>query len=179
MLGVRELRVEQPARRDLRRLCGDARTGTFDDVAFAALRLDDLLGVEHGSLVGSHGRTRRQDAADLLRTLADDVAVAGIRRQDESVDQPGIAAVRHLDVGKARIEGQLVAALAVVPELQDDGIDLTFGLDELVALRALQLLAPPFAVQDAAGLEVQGVVEEKRVGIAARRKLGMLAVRMR
>ena len=66
MLCVRELGVQQPARRNLRRLCGDARSGTLDDVALAALRLDDLLGIEDGARVGSDRRPRREDAADLV-----------------------------------------------------------------------------------------------------------------
>ena len=60
-----------------------------------------------------------------------------------------------------------------------DRIDLPFRLDELVALDALQHFAPSFAVEDAAGVEVQRVIEAERVGIAARREVGMLARRRR
>src|SRR5712671_3929351 len=116
MLRVRVPGGEEPTRRNLGRFCGDPAAGTREDVALAALRLDDLLDVEHGALVRSDGRPRRQNAPDLVRTLAGNVAIAGVGCQHESVDDPGIAAVRDFDVGESRIEGQLVASLAVVPE---------------------------------------------------------------
>src|SRR5204862_3164867 len=120
--------------------------GTNEDVALAALRLDDLLDVEHGALVRSDGRPRRQNAPNLVRALAGNVAIAGVGCQHESVDDPGIAAVRDLDVGESRIEGQLVASLAVVPERDGRGIDFVFRLHELVTPGALQHFPASFSV---------------------------------
>ena len=68
-----------------------------------------------------------------------------------------------------------MATLAVALKTDRSRIDFPLRLDEFVALRALQLLAASFSVEYAAGLEVERVVEEKGVGIAPRREVGMLA----
>ncbi len=144
-------------------------------MAEAALGLDDLLGIEHGTLVRGDRWAGGEDAPDLLRALADDVAVAGVGGENESIDEAGVAAVRDLDVRNTRVEGQFVAALAVVLEAERHRVHLVLRFDELVALRALQFLAPSLPVEHSAGLEVKGVIETQRIGIAPRREVGVIA----
>src|ERR1051326_6640875 len=151
-LAVREARVLDPARAQHRRRRGEASVHSLQLVAERALRLDHVLGADDGVLArGARRRPCRQDAPHFLGILAREGAVAGVDAADEAVHDPRIAAVRHLGVRIARVEGEPVAALAVGGEGEWLRIELA-GLvrHEPMAAGALQHRALPLAVEDVA-----------------------------
>ncbi len=159
MLGVGESRFQNPAVRNLRRRGHRSPVHDLEDVAKAALVLNDLFGVEERMLARGDFRAGGEDPANLLRALAGDVRVARVQQADVSVHLAGVTAMRDLGLRVVRVERQLVAALAVVLKAERARVHGFFRFDELVALHALQVLAPSLSVGHSAWLEVEGMIE--------------------
>ena len=81
--------------------------------------------------------------------------------------------MRHFGLGIARVEGQLVAALAVGGERDRLRIGGVARGHELVAHPAVEHLAPSLRVEHAFRIEMQFVIEAQRVRVARVGEVGM------
>src|SRR4051794_35546863 len=116
-LAVREAGVLDPARAQHGARGHEPSLDRRQLVAGRALRLDDVLRADDGALPRrARHRPRREDAPHFLGVLPRQAAVARVNPAEEAVDDPRIAAVRHLGVRKTRIEREAVAAPAVARE---------------------------------------------------------------